>query len=237
MSGHSHFDTTVLLSSSLEERREEFCDYLRSARHRLEQFAARHGWEYLTDKTFVDSWEVFDEKPEFDRRLLGLLELPGDTSLPATFSAALERRVLLTVSPELYLKNYPQGDESEAYSRLICHEMAHRLHIRILDGNEEAMGPVWFYEGFALFVAGQFANAFQPMPVDDLRKLFAEEARGDYRRYAAAFRQLAGMVDSLADLLSWPAKPDFMHRITSLVSEEHCSDDMARFPAPGKNVD
>jgi hypothetical protein len=31
------------------------------------------------------------------------------------------------------------------FEKLLTHEMAHRLHIRILDGSEEAMGPVWFY--------------------------------------------------------------------------------------------
>jgi len=231
-----HCETPILLSPSLEGRREEFCAYLRLARQRLEQFAALHGWEYLTDKTFVDSWEVFDEKSCFDRRLLTLVGMPQNSELPATFSAALERRVLLTVSPELYLKNYPQGDEPEAYARLICHEMAHRLHVRILDGDENAMGPVWFYEGFALYVAGQFADTFKPMNKQDLRRLLAEETRGDYRRYAAAFRQLVSRAGSLAEFLSWPAKHDFLDRIKFLLSELPDNDDAGDSQAPGKSA-
>ncbi|OGK13142.1 MAG: hypothetical protein A2W80_11670 [Candidatus Riflebacteria bacterium GWC2_50_8] len=211
------FDTPLLLPPELEKRQKEFCDYLQSARKRLDEFASRHEWGYLVDKTFVDSWEVFNEKPAFDRRLCALLEMPEETTLPATFSAALERRVLMSVTPEIYLKNYPQGHEPEAYAKLLCHEMAHRLHIRILDGNEEAMGPTWFYEGFALFAADQFSDSYKPLSHEELQNLFSEQERGDYRRYAAAFRQLAGMTDSLADLLTWPQKPDFMQRIEALI--------------------
>ncbi|HAE40136.1 MAG TPA: hypothetical protein DCG57_16115 [Candidatus Riflebacteria bacterium] len=217
MTEGSLVDTPLLLPPELERRQNEFCEYLQSSRKRLDEFASRHELGYLLDKTFVDSWEVFSEKSAFDRRLCALLEMPEETILPVTFSAALERRVLMSVTPEIYLKNYPQGHEPDAYPKLLCHEMAHRLHIRILDGNEEAMGPTWFYEGFALFAASQFSDAYQPFSREELQKLFSEQERGDYRRYAAAFRQLASMVDSLADLLAWPEKPDFMQRIESLI--------------------
>lgn len=209
-------DAPILLPAGLEARQKEFCEYLRLARRRLEEFADTHQWRYLVDKTFVDSWEVFAEKSAFDGRLCNLLELPGETVLPATFSAALERRVLLSVTPEIYQKNYPQGDEPDAYAKLLCHEMAHRLHIRILDGNEEAMGPTWFFEGFALYAADQFSGALPLLSREELRKLFSEQERGDYRRYSIAFRQLAGMAGSLADFMTWPVKPDFMDRLEAL---------------------
>jgi len=217
MTERSLADTPLLLPPELAKRQKEFCEYLHSARDRLDKFASSNGWGYLADKSFVDSWEVFAEKPAFDQRLCALLELPKETTLPATFSAALERRVLLSVTPEIYQKNYPQGHEPEAYAKLLCHEMAHRLHIRILDGNEEAMGPTWFYEGFALFVASQFSDSYQPLSREELQNLFSEQERGDYRRYAAAFRQLAGIAGSLTDLLAWPEKPDFIKRIEALI--------------------
>ncbi|MDD3001874.1 MAG: hypothetical protein PHF29_08985 [Candidatus Riflebacteria bacterium] len=198
-------------------RQNEFRDYLQSAHIRLNAFAERHGWGYLADKTFIDSWEIYAEKPAFDQRLCSLSGLPAGTILPPTFSAALERRVLLSVTPEIYRKNYPQGVEPEFYERLICHELAHRLHVRILEGNEDAMGPTWFFEGFALFAADQFSGSFSPYSAEELRKVFSEVKRGDYRRYAIAFRQLAGMTDSLADFLTWPAKPDFMERLEAVI--------------------
>ena len=210
-------DTPIVVPAGLEARKPEFSEYLAAAKLRLEKFAGQYGWQYLTDKTFVDSWEIYDDKRDFDRRICELAGVATDTKLPATYSGALERRVLVTVTPGLYLANYPQGDEPEAFAKLLCHEMAHRLHIRILDGNEEAMGPVWFYEGFALFAAGQFADSYQPLAENELLGIFAESERGDYRRYAHAFRQLAGRVESFQDFLTWPAKEDFMQRLKRLL--------------------
>ncbi len=54
-----------------------------------------------------------------------------------------------------YAEIYPEGIEDKSFEKLLTHEMAHRLHIRILDGNEEAMGPIWFFEGFAIYIADQ----------------------------------------------------------------------------------
>jgi hypothetical protein len=106
--------------------------------------------------------------------------------LPETYCAALENRVLLYVSPEVYLKNYPEGAEENAFEKLITHEMAHRLHIRVLGGNEDAMGPIWFFEGFAIYAAGQFENYV--LPPTDIWETIESTARGSYKKYGAAFR-------------------------------------------------
>jgi hypothetical protein len=207
----------IILPPGISSRRKEFSDYLLAARSRLETFANRHGWQYLVDKTFVDTWEIYADKKAFDRRICEMASMPLNTELPVTYSAVLEQRVLITITPELYRQNFPQGEEPEAFSRLLCHEMAHRLHIRILNGNEEAMGPVWFYEGFALFAAGQFENSFQPLTKNELLALFSENERGDYQHYAYAFRQLAGMVESFQDFISWPSQEDFQLRFNQLL--------------------
>ena len=39
------------------------------------------------------------------------------------------------------------GDEENAFEKLLAHEMAHRLHIRILNGNENAMGQYGSMKG------------------------------------------------------------------------------------------
>ena len=96
--------------------------------------------------------------------------------------------MLMSVSPELYRSLYPQGDEESTYEKLLTHEMAHRLHIRILGGNEEAMGPVWFYEGFALYAAGQFERIASHLTAAEIWDVVNAEERGDYRQYATLFR-------------------------------------------------
>lgn len=61
-------DTPIVVPVGLEARKPEFSEYLAAAKLRLEKFAGRYGWQYLTDKTFVDSWEIYDDKRDFDRR-------------------------------------------------------------------------------------------------------------------------------------------------------------------------
>ena len=64
--------------------------------------------------------------------------------------------------------------------------MAHRLHVRILDGNEDAMGPVWFFEGFAIHAAGQFEN-YSLKPAE-IWEIVRSTETGSYKKYGAAFR-------------------------------------------------
>ena len=66
--------------------------------------------------------------------------------------------------------------------------MAHRLHIRILKGDEEAMGPIWFFEGFAIYAAGQFENRSLKLNADEIREIVKSESRGSYVRYGAVIR-------------------------------------------------
>ncbi|NCB37969.1 MAG: hypothetical protein EOM80_04295 [Erysipelotrichia bacterium] len=209
----------IILQAGLSSRRKDFVDYLLMAKSRLESFAHNYGWQHLTEKAFVDTWEIYDDKKAFDRRICEMAGMPIDTELPVTYSAVLEQRILISVTPELYRQNYPQGDEAEAFSKLLCHEMAHRLHIRILDGNEEAMGPVWFYEGFALFSAGQFEHSFQPLTKDKLLAMFSEHERGNYQHYAYAFRQLAIMAESFQEFIFWPSQPDFELSLNRLLQQ------------------
>lgn len=78
-------------------------------------------------------------------------------------SGVLENRRLMAVAPQMYHDSYPDGREKNAYEKLLAHEIFHRLHVRILNGNEESMGPVWFFEGFAIYAADQFSESHAKM--------------------------------------------------------------------------
>lgn len=209
--------SSIRLSQNLSSRRQEFVSSLAEGYAILKKFAKNNNLAHLLLEDFCDSWEIFENKADFDNRIRELFSLDEKTQIPATYSAFLENKILCTVTPEIYYSNYPQGIEQNAFAKLICHEMAHRLHIRILNGNEEAMGPVWFYEGFALFVADQFVNDFRPLSHEELKSILELEKRSDYRRYAHAFRQLAAKAGSIHDFLTWPAKTDFNKRIQTLI--------------------
>jgi len=196
------------LSLALEPRRAELESAVRGTRARIEAFAGRCGWQELVGESFMDSVAIFGRKEEFDHALLTIAGMDTGTALPATYCAALENRVLLAVSPELYAENYPQGIEDRAYEKLLAHEISHRLHLRILGGNEEAMGPIWFFEGFATYAAGQFETPTTPIDTSEVWAIVRSEERSDYRRYASAFRFFAARC-SLRDLIDHAGREDF----------------------------
>jgi len=129
------------------------------------------------------------EEPKIiEERFLKLHGEDLSTKLPKAVSAALEKRVFISVSPGLYSQNYAEGIEDEFYEKLITHEMAHRLHIRILNDNEDAMGPIWFFEGFAIYAAGQFENYNPKTEPSEIWEIVRNTNRGSYKKHAIVFR-------------------------------------------------
>ena len=131
-----------------------------------------------------------DDREAYACRLREICGVGEDFEVPATYSGALEGGVLLAKTPELFASDYAEGREENAWAKLICHEMAHRLHVRILDGDEKAMGPIWFFEGFALVAAGQFEADGPEDDLDVVAAVLSSRERGSYRRYAGVLRRL-----------------------------------------------
>ena len=205
------FSIPLTLPLSLEPQREFFERIILDAQRRLKRFAVAHGWGSYGEESFADRAEIFDDKEKFDITLKDITGTEQSVEFPRTFCAALENRILLCVSPELYRKNYPEGIEEHSYEKLMTHEMAHRLHIRILDGDEDGMGPVWFFEGFALFAADQFENEKIDLKQPDIWKIVTAKERGSYRLYSKVFRYFVKKVSihelveraSTKDLICW----------------------------------
>jgi hypothetical protein len=206
----------IILPPALENRKEEFFTYLEKAIDRVKIFAARYGWKKHTEKSFMDKVMIFDSKPEFDKMLLELCHMPSDTELPETYCGALEERVLALVTPEIYSTVYPQGIEEDFYTKILAHEIAHRLHIRILEGNEEAMGPVWFFEGFALFAADQFENSRLSLTNEEMIEILKTEERGSYEKYAYIFRYILKKLP-LKELVAKAGNNDFTELIINKI--------------------
>ena len=178
----------IILPTSLEKRRDEFEQALSAAQARINKFAEINGWAHLATESFADSFVVFDNKMAFDEAILKSAGLDITTKLPKTYSAALENRTLMAVTPEIFTENFPEGQEDDYYVKLLAHEMAHRLHVRILNGNEEAMGPVWFFEGFAIYAADQLKSNGYRMSPGEIWSTIGDPERGDYRKYGYIMR-------------------------------------------------
>lgn len=182
------FDIPVQVEEPLEPQLEVLRSKLFAAQRRLRNFARQYSWQEHVRAPFAASVRFYAGKENFDRELLQVCGLEPTMELPKTYCAALEQNILMSVSPELYRTLYPEGDEEDAFEKLLTHEMAHRLHIRILGGNEDAMGPIWFYEGFALYVADQFKKTASILEPGEIWAVVNSEERQDYRRYVTVFR-------------------------------------------------
>lgn len=193
------FQVPIILPDSMKHREGEFREILLNAQRRLMRFARHYGWEHHMQESFLDRFEIYDDKEQFNRRVL---EISGQTAeqamksasmegaeIPDCFSAGLENRILFAVSPELFAKNIPEaGEEFDFFEKLVAHEIAHRLHIRILNGNEEAMGPIWFFEGFAIFAVDQFLHKLTDLSSDEIWEIVRSDKRGSYFKYNVVFR-------------------------------------------------
>lgn len=199
----------LILSNSLEPQRHELEQLIISAQRRIRDFAKQHGWENLTRESFADYAEIYDKKDEFDLALIRLTGADPSIKIPITYSAVLENRVIISVSPELYAQNYPEGIEDKYYEKLIAHEIAHRLHIRILDGNEDAMGPIWFFEGFAIYASGQFENYSFELDSKEIWEIVRNTKRRSYKKYGAVFRYFLKKA-SIQDLIEKARTKNFL---------------------------
>ena len=108
MTNSKIFNIPYIMPNSLEGDRKFLEDSLNKAQKRLNEFAVKNGWKEFITESFVDVAEVYTSKAQFDQRIIYLSDAPEDTKLPDTYSAALEKRILISVSPEIYKKNFPE---------------------------------------------------------------------------------------------------------------------------------
>ena len=153
---------------------------------RLRRFAAPHGWEGLLEKPLVTQIEIYSSKDAWDQRLYTLNPTMAGTPIPPTFVGGAEQGILMLCSPEAAKLS------SEEYVKLIVHELAHVLHTRIVDGREEEMGPVWFWEGFAVYASNQYMDEPVASSEAEIWAVVNAEERGSYRKYGAVFRHFLG---------------------------------------------
>jgi len=197
---------------------EDYRTYIDSALEMIRSFSIKHGWESYTKDAFINKLMVYDDKKEFDQQLLKLVEADPGIELPETYCAALENKILVIVTPEIYSRVFPEGIEENSYVKLITHEIAHRLHIRIIEGLEDHMGPIWFYEGFAIYVADQFSNSELQLSRDQIIEIMNYPGRGNYQNYGHIFRLFAEKMP-LLELIMMAKEEHFNERLIPLVGE------------------
>lgn len=198
----------LIISDSIKNKSARFQKLFNDAEARIKTFAGIYGWQKCTEKPFVDRIEIYDTKDGYDSRLKQLCpEIKGQT-IPKTFVAGIEKRVFFSVSPKIYEEVYPAGKDKDAFEKLIAHELGHRLHVRILNGEEEKMGPIWFFEGFATYASQQFPENKPDLSVDEIRALLKEKKRGSYVKYNKLIKYFLKRHD-LKELVEQAGRSDF----------------------------
>lgn len=162
----------------------------------VRDFAARHGWQSYAAEPFFRAVEIYRTQGELWRRILEINNAENTPMPTDALTAALENGVLMAVVREEAERARPEYFRTQDdWMRALAHEMIHRLHVRILKGDEEAMGPQWFYEGFAVLGSGQ--PLWRDQQVDTMEQALAltqYSGRGAYARYASALRFFAARI-------------------------------------------
>lgn len=200
------------LEKEMEPQRDEFIHCILNACEIISLFSEKYHWENFNQTPTFNRIEFYSSQKKLWNRILNLYDLPETTPLQTSgLAAGLEKKILLAVSPEEFMRLRPEyAVSSDAWERLLAHEMAHRLHVRILGGDEDAMGPTWFFEGFAIYASGhQISTMIFNEPQEALKAVNQKEfTRGIYAIYSSAFNYFLKH-KSLNELISRAGKGDF----------------------------
>jgi hypothetical protein len=203
-------DDIISIPSMYENRRTEVAEAVAAALDIVCRFAAEHRWSSYAEDPFFHRVEIFETQDALWRRMLQLNQLEDAPRPTDALTAALENGVLLSVVREEAERARPEYFRAhEDWVRAFAHEIIHRLHVRVLDGNEDAMGPQWFFEALAVLGSGQpLGEAIRVDNAEQALELTRTGGRGSYARYAAALRFFVKRIP-LQRLIDNAAAPDF----------------------------
>jgi hypothetical protein len=202
------FNIPIELPASIEKRRNWIEAEVEKAQKRISMFASNYQWDKYVSTPLIKKIRICETKKQFDEQVRLAFNLEPETDIPKTYSAVIAYDVLLAVTPETYSENYPDGQEEPAYEKLIAHELAHALHIRILEGKEDQMGPRWFYEGFAIVAASQFEHITIEMTKEEMRRIIKSDESVSYVYYRQIMIELLRNID-LKDAVHSAKRPNF----------------------------
>ncbi|UCZ51543.1 hypothetical protein LGQ02_11735 [Bacillus shivajii] len=213
---NSIFDIPLALPITEEKRRNWYEKMITNAQKRISNFAFNHQWSDHISQPLIKEVRVYETKEQFDKDVKIAFRYDSDIDLPQSFSAVIADGILLIVTEEIYAENYKVGQEDHAYEKLLAHEMAHELHIRILDRNEEQMGPRWFFEGFALYAANQFEDTMLELSNEDIVNIISSEQSSTYAYYRLLMDKLLLHID-LKKAVEHAKYPNFDYFVRKLL--------------------
>ncbi|TFB22842.1 hypothetical protein E3U55_06285 [Filobacillus milosensis] len=210
------FDLTIELPNREEDKRPWYEEVVQDAQERISIFAKNHHWDEHVTTPLVKKVHVFDSKEQFDDKVKEALDVDPEVELPLTVSGIVINGTLTVVTPEIYAANYKAGQEERAYEKLLAHEMAHELHIRILHGEEDLMGPRWFFEGFALYAANQFSETTLNLTDENIQEIVTSDKSVTYAYYRLLMDELLRHIN-LNEAVEHAKKADFEDKVKNVL--------------------
>jgi hypothetical protein len=172
-----------------------FADNLEVAFERLNTFLKEQNLAQTPIENLVDEVIHFESKELFDSEMMRLTNGQME-SIPRTYVAVGDGGVLRIVSLNAYLKIHPEHAVKD-YINILVHESAHIFHSKTY--GDEGMGPIWFFEGFAIVAADQYVDEVN-LSKDEMEAVAESKVRGDYKKYGFMIREL-NKTYSLKDML------------------------------------
>jgi hypothetical protein len=193
---------TITVSPDLQAQRPALEATIHKAFERLGAFADRHGFAQHLGPDFIKAVRVYGTEAAFEQAVTTV------TGYPSSDGGKVIARTLFVASPELSKPLTYEADSPQAWEKLITHELAHQLHLDLVDQDRKRLGPVWFYEGFAAVAADQFAPDLPVLSRETRQHILFEKRRGSFRPYEAMVRYyLTGA--TMAELVQHGGQADF----------------------------
>lgn len=214
----AHADTPAIKFIGNEDK--NFSNLVNNSISTLLLFSKTHLLKIERSADFVAEVILYGTKESFDKMVSNSSDWPKGTKVPSTYVGLGQKRKFHVISWDAYKTIHP-NDSALEYQKLITHELTHLLHIAYLKGREDDMGPMWFFEGFACFVADQYPNS--PMPSkENLNEILSDKKRASYMDYVAVFRSLAKK-KSVTKLLQEASSKDFSSWAKNALVEKEVS--------------
>jgi len=208
----------IFNSSPSSEQQTTDYTKIHRAIERIVEFATDHHLPIPNPQDLVEDVFIFDNHDTFATRLAQVLQVHKNKILP-TFVGTMHHRHLYLMIEPYYLHVSTPADSFEAYEKLVTHELAHQYHVFLLNGDEDKMGPMWFFEGFATTVANQYTEKIASVKRSDIQELMFTEERSSYVVYRAIFDRLVRH-KSVSSLLQEASSEDFSKGIFELIKDD-----------------
>jgi hypothetical protein len=165
---------------------EDFKKRLDDSIAKLLEFSEQEELGVRNVSAFVKEVVLYGSKTSFDSMITSSPGWPKGNPVPANYVGMGEKGIFHVVSWPVYKQIHPT-DSVEDYQKLLTHELGHLLHIAALNGNEDDMGPLWFFEGLACLMADQYLDSKLPDHLK-IESIIKSTERNNYQDYVSIVR-------------------------------------------------